>query len=223
MSWSELAEWWRDELGADPAYETVVTPLLLEVLRPEAEARYLDLGCGEGRVMRVVEERGAIVHGVDINIGLARSARRVAVAMLPDVPMRSGFYDGVYSVLALEHIEDHGRLLREAARVCAPGGVLAVVMNHPVWTAPESTPVSDRDGEVLWRPGRYFFGGSSDIPIGSANVTFHHRSMSELLNSAARAGWILHHMVEQPHHEFEDQAGIPRLLACRWVLGQKHD
>jgi hypothetical protein len=42
--------------------------------------------------------------------------------------------------------------------------------------------------------------------------------MSDLLHAAAEAGRCLEHMVEQPHHEIEDQVGIPRLLACRWRL-----
>jgi len=42
--------------------------------------------------------------------------------------------------------------------------------------------------------------------------------MASLLNAAADAGWSLEEMVEQPHHNYEDQTGIPRLLACRWRL-----
>ena len=42
--------------------------------------------------------------------------------------------------------------------------------------------------------------------------------MSVLLNGAADAGWSLEQMIERPHHEFYDQIGIPRLLACRWGL-----
>ena len=31
MPWSDLADWWCDELARDSAYEQVVTPLLLEI------------------------------------------------------------------------------------------------------------------------------------------------------------------------------------------------
>jgi hypothetical protein len=40
--------------------------------------------------------------------------------------------------------------------------------------------------------------------------------MAMLLNAAADVDWHLEQMIEQPHHEFEEQAGIARLLACRW-------
>ncbi len=219
MNWSELSGWWLEEIETDPAYETVVTPLLLDVLRPEPDALYLDLGCGEGRVMRAVAVSGTRVHGLDLTHDLALRAGAAFVAELPDLPVRDGVYDGVYCVLTLEHVVDHRTLFAEAARVTKSGGVFALVANHPVWTAPDSTPITDEDGEVLWRPGTYFGDGSTEVPAGASSVTFHHRSMSELLNAAADAGRFLEHMAEQPHHEYDDQAGIPRLLGCRWRRG----
>jgi SAM-dependent methyltransferase len=168
--------------------------------------------------MRTVAEHGATVHGLDINHELARRAGTAVVADLVAVPFRDDVYDGVYSVLTLEHVPDHEQFFAEAARVAKPGGVLAVVVNHPVWTAPESTPISDADGEVLWRPGDYFSRGSSEIPAEEGAVTFYHRNTADLLNAASGAGWSLEEMIERPHHEYEDQAGIPRLLACRWRL-----
>lgn len=216
MDWPALTEWWLDEVADDPAYEEVVTPLLLDVLEPQAGRIYLDLGCGEGRVMRSVAEAGATVHGVDLSPELAERAGSAVVAQLPGVPFADASYDGVYSVLTLEHLVDHEAFFTEAARVARTGGVLALVINHPTWTAPESTPITDVDGEVLWRPGRYFELGETEVSAGEGRVVFHHRSMSQLLNAAADAGWSLERMVEQPHHEYEDQAGIPRLLACRW-------
>ncbi|HUG08909.1 MAG TPA: methyltransferase domain-containing protein [Acidimicrobiia bacterium] len=216
MSWSELFEWWVSEVSEDPAYEEVVTPLLLQVLQPESGSRYLDVGCGEGRVMRTVEFRGASVVGLDLSYELVSRAGSGVVADMARMPMRDHSFPGVYSVLTLEHVADHETFFSEAARVTTPGGVLALVINHPTWTAPGSTPIADSEGEILWRPGKYFSGGSSEVPAGESTVTFHHRSLGELLNAAAAAGWSLEEMVEQPHHGFDEQAGIPRLLACRW-------
>ncbi|HEY6635930.1 MAG TPA: class I SAM-dependent methyltransferase [Acidimicrobiia bacterium] len=219
MSWSGSVEWWLEEIESDPTYEDVITPLLVEMLQPMPGGLYLDLGCGEGRVMRAVDAAGGSTHGLDANHSLAVRAGRAFVAELPVIPIRDDVYDGVYCVLTLEHVPDHIGVFVESARVARPGGVLALVMNHPIWTAPGSTPISDQYGEVLWRPGGYFDGGFSEIPAGAATVTFHHRSMAGLLGAAAEAGWRLEQIVEQPHFPFEDQAGIPRLLACRWRQG----
>lgn len=210
-------------MAADPAYEQVVTPLLLSVLKPQPDLTYLDLGCGEGQVMRAVAESGARVFGVDVSPDLVSGMEGVVVARLPGIPLGNSSVDGLFSVLTLEHIEDHASFFREAARVSKRRGIMALVINHPTWTAPEATPISDQYGEVLWRPGEYFSTGSTDMPAGDETVVFHHRSMAALLNAAADAGWSLEQMVEQPHHELPDQSGIPRLLACRWRLGDSPD
>ena len=217
MSWSDLGAWWISELETDPAYSEVVTPLLVEILQPMSGARYLDLGCGEGRVMRALAERGVVTVGIDLNERLASEAGVAVVGELPQIPFAAEAFDGVYSVLTLEHVADQETLFAEALRVTQAGGTLAIVVNHPVWTAPGSTPITDTDGEVLWRPGEYFATGTSEIPADNGTITFYHRSTSDLLNAAATAGWALRHMIEQPNHQFADQAGIPRLMACRWA------
>ena len=139
--------------------------MLLDVLQPEAGRTYLDLGCGEGRVMRALKESGAAAHGVDLTLALARRAADsgpVVIGRLPDLGfLRDDSYDGAFCVLALEHIEDEGRLFAEAARAVRPGGVFALVINHPFRTAPGATPISDSDGETLWRPGDYFSSGTT--------------------------------------------------------------
>ena len=222
MTWSDLSDWWISEVADDPAYEAVVTPMLLDVLRPEPGRTYLDLGSGEGRVMRSVIAAGAGAHGVELNPGLARrssGAGPIVIGELPDLGfLVDDSYDGAYCVLVLEHLADHDHLFQEAARVTRLGGVLAVVMNHPIWTAPGSTPVTDTDGETLWRPGVYFSTGTVEEPAGASRVVFHHRTLAELVTSAAIAGWCLETMIEASHHELDDHAGIPRLLACRWRL-----
>jgi ubiquinone/menaquinone biosynthesis C-methylase UbiE len=222
VSWTELTDWWLDEIATDPTYEAVVTPLLLDILQPEPGSVYLDLGCGEGRVMRALAMTGASSLGVEGSFDLARmavSAGPVVVGRLPNLGyLRDDSCDGAVCVLVLEHIEDHGMLLAEVARVVTPGGSLALVMNHPYWTAPGSSPISYPDGEVLWRPGSYFSRSSMLEPAGEKSIEFHHRTTADILETAASAGWSLERMTEAPHHELVDQAGILRLLACRWRL-----
>lgn len=166
--------------------------------------------------MRVLQARGARSIGVEVSERLAaRSPGTVVVARLPRIPLRENSVDGAYCVLVLEHLSDHHAFFQEVRRVTRPGGVFALVSNHPVWTSPESTPITDDDGEVLWRPGDYFSQGFSEVQAGESTVVFHHRTISDLLNAASEQGWSLERMVEQPHHDLSDQAGIPRLMACR--------
>jgi SAM-dependent methyltransferase len=173
--------------------------------------------------MRTLQSTGSEAIGVELSRDLAQHAAKVGPTVVANLPVLSFLEDdssdGAYCVLVLEHIVDVATLFKEIARVVRPNGVFALVANHPIWTAPGSTPITDdTDGEVFWRSGDYFSSGFTDEPAGEGTIRFHHRSMAELLNVAATSGWTLEKMVEQPHHEFKDQAGIPRLLACRWRL-----
>ncbi len=217
--WVNLAAWWLDELAADPAYRDV-EGLLFDLVDSKAGERWLDLGCGEGRTMRRLRSAGVRVIGCDVNLDLltaARSAGPVVQCRLPAFDWaRSETFDGAYAILVLEHLSDLD-LFAQARRVVAPGGTFAVVMNHPLYTAPEAAPVVDpTDGELFWRWGRYL--KPEDTVDPASGVVFHHRPLSGVLNAAAEAGWSLERLVERPiiKPELAGQDNIPRLLGARW-------
>ena len=231
IPWDDaLADWWVAEVASDPVYAEEVIPLALGALDPQPGRLYLELGCGEGEVMRAAAGAGARIVGCDLSARLAQQAAPagpVAVCRLPDLGwLRDGGLDGALAVLVLEHLAEAGELFSAAARVVRPGGVLALVANHPAYTAPGSGPFVDpEDGEVLWRWGPYMDEGSSEEPAGEGSVLFHHRSLGRLLSAAADAGWCLVRLVEHGVGErraaadplLAVQRQIPRLMAARWV------
>ena len=229
MSWDRIDSWWLEELAGDPAYEQEIGPLLQSLLQPEPDFLYLDLGCGEGRMIRAIKSAGARVVGCDLSLLLLARAVRygpVVRCALPSLKwIKPGSFDGAYVGLVLEHLRDERAFFLSAARAVRSGGVLAMVINHPIWTAPESSPIEDAGGEILWRPGTYFGRGFSREPAGNDKVTFYHRTMAELLTAAAAAGWDLRRMEErglssEQVKRVPDLAGqehIPRVLGLRWT------
>ena len=221
MTWDgPTAQWWQDEVRDDAAYIRDVDPLLDELLATSGEEPILDLGCGAGRLLA---SHGAV--GVDSSLDLVCHAAENGPAVVGDVrrlPFASSFWGAAYAVLVLEHIEDVSEFFVEAARVVTPSGVLAVVINHPVSTAPRSGPFVDpADEEVLWRWGDYLDRGASTEPAGSGTVAFHHRPIGDLLTAAAEAGWNLERLIEHSLDPAGDrllaaQTHVPRLLGARW-------
>ena len=228
MSWDELAPWWRQELAEDPAYEADITPLALDLLAPGTGERILDVGCGEGRMMAVLTSMQVRAYGVDISADLLGSARMFGPVIRDGLPalasLREGAFDAAVVSLVLEHLEDEATFFAELGRVVRPGGRLALVINHPIFTAPESAPIQE-DDEVLWRPGGYFERGHTDEKAGEGAIRFQHRTMGELVNAASAGGWDLRRMVElgatptqiERHPALVQQRHIPRLLGVAWM------
>jgi SAM-dependent methyltransferase len=214
------------EVEDDPGYRHEVAPLFT-TLWPRTSGTVLDLGCGEGRLMRDVARAGFTVVGVDATrdlLAVAAGAGPVVEARLPGLDwVRAASVDGAFAVLVLEHLADVATFFEATAAAVRPGGALVVVMNHPAYTAPGAGPVVDpTDGEVYWRWGPYFEEGAGDEPAGEGSITFHHRPLGMLLSRAAAAGWRLEEMMERPatgdvlDSLVGDQGQIPRLLGVRW-------
>ena len=133
-------------------------------------------------------------------------------------------------VLALEHFEDSQHFFDETARVTRPEGSLTMVINHPVYTAPESGPLIDpTDGELFWRFGDYLSSGRTRDPAGDRTVEFIHRPIGVMLTEAATAGWLLEEVREQGVGSraaardpiLAKHRDIPHLMALRWRRDQR--
>lgn len=226
--WIDHADWWLDEVADDPIYQLDVLPLAIDLIGDQS-GLLLDLGCGEGQVMRAIA--GSVI-GCDISpqlLARAKAAGPVVRSALPDLSwVRDDSVDLAYAVLVLEHLADE-RVFATASRIVREGGALVVVMNHPAFTADGAGPLLDpRDGEVLWRWGDYFRAAACSMKTDGAVVTFYHRPLATVLNAAAQGGWMLERLVEvgfskaaiatEPGYVGQEQ--MPRLLGVRWTNTQ---
>jgi len=125
-------------LHVDARHETVSPPLLAAAIRQRQLRRFLrlapgdlvvDLGCGSGRSLLWNAPSGATLIGTDVSPYFAREARaRVPLALgdLRQLPFPDGTFTKGYARDVLEHLSPEAldAMLREAARILAPGGVL---------------------------------------------------------------------------------------------------
>lgn len=100
----------------------------------------LDLGCGDGKLMRILLEasaRPASLVGVDIDPLETRDAlatgvyQRVHTAPGGRVPEPDARFDFVFSNSVLEHIEELDPVIAEVARVLRPGGAFVFTVPGP--------------------------------------------------------------------------------------------
>lgn len=95
--------------------------------------RILEVGCGPGRVTRMLSDDAGLIIGIEPEFGALREAKDC----LPDIPFlcgsgmdlpfSSGSFDAVLFTLSLHHHPDCSAALSEARRVVTPGGMVLVL------------------------------------------------------------------------------------------------
>lgn len=116
--------WWY--LGARAAYRT-----LLDLGLASRPGRILEVGSGTGGNLALLEEYGTVC-GLELSArALAMTGSRPGLGLVQGSADRLPFSDGSFDVVGLfgliEHLDDDLLVLREAARVCAQGGCVALL------------------------------------------------------------------------------------------------
>jgi SAM-dependent methyltransferase len=144
-----------DYAAVSDAITDQVAPLLLERAPVEPGQEVLDVATGTGNVALRAAQAGAVVTGVDLTPELFTTARRRAAELAVAVdwvegdaealPFDDGQFQRVFSTFGVQFAPRHEQAARELARVCRPGGAVALAN----WT-PEG-----QVGDLFRIMGRY--------------------------------------------------------------------
>ncbi len=196
------------DLAGTPSFFGMLTAALDDLIgHRSADARVLDLACGEGYLSRHFAENGAHdVIGIDISSELIAAAQdrtalgnvtfRVDDAQVLDT-MTDGSIDLVVSQFALMDIPDHRATFAAVRRVLAPTGVFAFSILHPCFEGPfeerRDRPRFLMQDDVQTAlivheyvaEGRWFSGGQGV----RGRVGSYHRMLSTYLNDLMSSGF----------------------------------
>ncbi len=126
-----MAEYpWADSVP--PSYVYLLGPALQ--MLPSAPATILDLGCGQGKVSKLLQDSGYRVTGCDTSQSGLSIARRNSNVTFHEI---SAFdphfvetvgsnFDAVLCLEVIEHVTEPLRLLRQIRRTLKPGGTLVL-------------------------------------------------------------------------------------------------
>ncbi|MCU1452452.1 MAG: putative methyltransferase [Acidimicrobiales bacterium] len=192
--WESIAaSWlgWTQMPGVDPYGEAFNLPELLTLV-PPPESLTLDIGCGEGRVGRLLTAQGHAVVGLDGSPTLTGEARgqgaAVAVADGARLPIGAAVADLVVSSMVLMDVPDLADHLAEIARVLRPAGTLVMSVSHPISNAGFAL----GDEHLTYALGDYYIEERTDVPAtrDGRSMPFRYwpRTLSTYLTALGNAG-----------------------------------
>jgi SAM-dependent methyltransferase len=201
VPYDAIADWYEDaflprQAAGDPLEYDRLVP---EILGP-GEGPCLEIGCGTGAHSHRLRRLGWTPVGVDLSAGMLRRGRGRLPAARADaerLPVADGAVPVVATIMVHTDMPGYPAVLREAARVLRPGGVLAHVGVHPCFCGGFAD-WSDRPTVVI-RPG-YLDGhwtteSWSDQGIRD-KVGANHWPLPELLGMFRAAGLELERFAE---------------------------
>lgn len=84
----------------------------------------IDVGCGNGKELKQLAERGCVAVGLDVDVDALANCRRssllVILAQAEHMPLRTAAFDGVICTVAIPYT-DESQVMREICRVLKPG------------------------------------------------------------------------------------------------------
>lgn len=204
--WERSAAAWVRQQGerGDFGRANVLDPVMLELARG-AGPRFVDIGCGEGRFVRMLRAEGFDAIGIDPTEGLIEAARQrdpagqYHVAGAEALPLADASCDCAVFYLALCDIPDLDAALAEAVRVLRPGGRVLVANLSPINSAGEWK------FDLLGRPSHYAIDNyMEERPIrqrwAGIDVLNWHRPFSAYFAAFLKAGLVLRSFFEPKVH-----------------------
>lgn len=132
FSSSRLKEIWAQAQFGEGLHpqEKLFYPLFLKIA--QKADKILEVGAGDGRMIRVLKKDGvrADFYAVDITEAVRKAPAKSQLADARDLPYPDNFFDLVYSLGVIEHFPESQQAVKEQARVVKPGGYVLATTPH---------------------------------------------------------------------------------------------
>jgi SAM-dependent methyltransferase len=209
-----LADWYDNFVRSEEVVSVALASL--EGMVGSGPGQCLDVGCGTGIAFATLSARDWSVVGVDVSadqLAVAQDRAQAVGARLvhadaSQLPFADCTFDAVVSLLTHTDFDDVSGVVRECARVVAPGGRFVYVGVHPCFVGPmvERRAV----GPHLLHPGYRRSGWWPDAPGAvRSQVGVNQIPIAQLINAVLDAGLRLE-QIEEPGEE-----AYPMLLSLR--------
>lgn len=157
-------------------------------LGKEENLKILDLGCGEGYFLKLLEERFQNIQtfGVDIEPNIQQLKKflraEIKIADLRESVFPAHFFDAIFCLDVLEHFADLAKPLEEIKRTLKADGLLIISLPTESW---------------FYKLGRFFLKGTASEKAGPASSP-HYQSARSVERFLSQNGWEIVQKISLP-------------------------
>ncbi len=228
--WEKSAGAWIAAMGerGDFAREFILDPALLGRIEPGAYQNALDVGCGEGRFCRILQQMGIDVTGLDFAPSLLEHAVRMdpsgdyRLGSAEEMPFESESFDLVVSYMSLVSVANPDRAIAEMSRVLRRSGTLLIANLHSFVSAGYG---SQGAGDVGTRFGAspYFDRSAKQVTWSGIDIVNWHRPLADYIQAFLEENLALRWFSEPtPIAGADPQIAspfyqVPHFITMEWV------
>ncbi len=229
--WVASASNWIDRTGdqGDFSRQFVLDIPMLERVKVAKPENALDVGCGEGRFCRKMQNIGVAASGLDPVPAMIEAAQmqdqrsQYNVGFAEDLPFGDDSFDFVVTYLSLIDIDDLQKAISEMNRVLKPGGRILVANLSSFSTS--SNAFGRRycrdTGEELRPLGLYLEEHKDWYEWGGLRIQNWHRPLSSYMECFLKHRLVLTYFDEPepiagPQERIDAYRKMPYLMIMEW-------
>ena len=213
------AEFWNTAGGeflgvtALPAYGAFLSEEKLQLLGDVNGKKVLEIGCGNGRSLKYLADRGASeLWGLDLSSAQLEQAREclsshgvtaelVCSAMERECGIPKAHFDIVCSIYAIGWTTDLDRTFKQVNAYLKKGGIFVFSWSHPMHkcTAPENGRLAVVNS--------YFDESWYSVSAEQKELMLSNRKLSTYINALAANGFLIEKLIEETDESMFSESG----------------
>ncbi len=245
--WENIGVWWDDKVGdGDAFHRTFIFPIIKRLIEIEKGQKILDLGCGNGSLIRELYSENVDFLGIDFSSSLLDKAKertphvQFELGDLTDDNLyqnlkNRGPWDSILCSMVLHDCPDLKPLSENISRLLRIDGEFIFSIPHPCFNMPLYMSLVHKDGKLIadggtitltgYSQSQHFVGkGKPNQPIEHHNF---HRPIGTLLKTFFDQGLVLtayeepvlrdlEHNYLTPENLWSKLSEFPPALICKF-------
>lgn len=210
--------------GEEALHKNIIDPLILRYLQNYRGLTILDVGCGNGYLLRKLAHQAHMVVGLDSSRKLLSIARRNTVGLknlsldqgdiTKTLPYANATFHTVIANMVLQYVPKLEKFAQESARVLKDGGNLIVIVDPPGRTLyVRAQELAGKKSEKFLTSASYFTSGKRTKKSlwGKAILEYYHRPTEDYINPFTPYFHL------DTMTELTEDGEMPRIFGLKWI------